>query len=169
MAHAGIFKEDDHVELLDGEIVQMTPIGSKHAACVDRLNEVLVRGASANAIVRTQSPIRLGSHSEPQPDLTLLRRQPNYYSPELPGPQDVLLVIEVADASADTDREIKIPLYARAGVSEVWLVDIPAEVVEVFRTPFPKGYKEIHRASRGDVLVPHVLPALAIAIDEILV
>jgi Uma2 family endonuclease len=169
MAEVGIFKEDDRVELLDGEVVQMAPIGSKHAACVDRLNELLVRAVSRLAIIRTQSSIRLGTHSEPQPDLALLKRQANYYSPELPGPQDVLLVIEVADTSAGSDREVKIPLYARAGVLETWLVDLTAETVEVFRTPSPIGYKEIHRATRGDQITPQAVPDLVIAVDEVLV
>lgn len=119
MAEAGILREDDRVELLEGEIVEMTPIGSRHAACVDRLNQLGVRGVGPRAIVRVQSPVRLGERSEPQPDLTLLRARPDFYAHAHPGPADVLLIIEVAEASADADRTVKMPLYARAAIPEV--------------------------------------------------
>jgi Uma2 family endonuclease len=124
MAEAGIFADGDRVELIEGEIIEMIPIGSRHAAWVDRLNDLLTSAIERRAIVRVQSPIWLGSHSEPQPDLAVLRRRADFYLDAHPQPGDVHLVIEVADTSADFDRTVKIPLYGRMGIPEAWLVDI---------------------------------------------
>ena len=118
MAEAGILTADDRVELLDGEIVEKTPIGSRHAAAVDRLTNALTRTLADRAIVRVQNPIRLSERSELQPDLALLRPRPDFYEHAHPGPADVVLVIEVAETSGDVDRLVKVPLYARAGIPE---------------------------------------------------
>ena len=140
MAKAGILGEDDRVELLEGEIVQISPIGSRHAACVMRLTELLSQRVVGRAHVRVQNPILLGEHSEPQPDVTLLRRREDFYASSHPRPEDVLLVIEVAETSAAVEREVKAPLYARYGIPEVWVVDLAGGQVEVFRRPSPQGY-----------------------------
>jgi len=168
MARAGILREDDRVELLDGEILEMTPIGSRHAACVDRLNQLFSDQVRRRAIVRIQNPIRLSERSEPQPDLTLLRPRPDFYAQAHPGPGDVLLVVEVAETSADVDRDVKVPLYARAGILEVWLVDLAGECIEVSRTPTPQGYQEVRRVRRGDRLVPDAFPDLEFVPDTII-
>ncbi|GIW50689.1 MAG: hypothetical protein KatS3mg081_0044 [Gemmatimonadales bacterium] len=139
MAEAGILGEDDRVELLEGELVAMAPIGSRHATCVRRLNYLLSRGVGERAIVDVQNPIRLSEYSEPQPDLALLKPRPDFYAAAHPGPEDVLLVVEVAETSADYDREVKIPLYARAGIPEVWLVDLAGAQIETFRQPAQGG------------------------------
>jgi Uma2 family endonuclease len=120
MGEAGVLSEDDRVELLDGEIVQMTPIGAPHASCVDRLNALLARRLGKSAIVRVQNPIILDRRSEPQPDLALLAPRSDFYSGAHPRPRDVLLAIEVMDASRGYDRTLKLSLYARAELREVW-------------------------------------------------
>ena len=124
MAEAGIFGEDDRVELLSGEIVEMTPIGSRHAAAVSRLIHVFTARLSGTAILRVQDPLRLDNYSEPQPDLAIVRLRQDFYRDAHPDAADVLLLIEVADTSGDIDRTVKIPLYARSGVAEVWVVDL---------------------------------------------
>jgi len=168
MGEAGILAEDDRVELIEGEIVEMTPIGSRHAACVDRLNRLFSRHAGEGVIVRVQSPIRLGEHSEPQPDLALLHSRPDFYAGAHPGPQDVLLVVEVAETPAAYDRAVKVPLYARSGVPEVWLVDLAGARVEVYRRPAPQGYQEVQAVRRGEALAPLTLPELGLAVDDVL-
>jgi Uma2 family endonuclease len=168
MGESGILSEDDRVELIAGEIVEMTPIGSRHQACVDRLNELLMRQTAQRAVIRVQGPVRLDEHSEPQPDLVLLHRRPDFYATSHPDPQDVLLLIEVADTSADYDREIKLPLYSRHGILEVWLVDLAREHVEVFRKPSTSGYQDFQVMQRGHHLVPQSLPDLEVAVEDIL-
>lgn len=168
MGKAGILSKDERVELLEGEIVEMAPIGSRHAACVDRLNHLFSQQVGGRALVRVQNPIRLGPRSEPQPDLTLLRPRPDYYAQAHPGPQDVYLVIEVGETSADFDREVKGPLYARAGIPEVWLIDLSEERVEVYREPIPQGYRVIQQVRRGEHLTLAMFPDLNLAVDAIL-
>ncbi|MAT65375.1 MAG: hypothetical protein CMN57_06995 [Gammaproteobacteria bacterium] len=141
MAEAGILGEDARVELIEGEIIDMTPIGSRHAAAVKRLIHILSLGVGDAAIVSAQDPIILDPHSEPQPDLALLRPRADYYAAAHPRPADVLLVIEVADSSLAYDRDIKLPLYARAGIPEAWLVDIEAGSLICFIDPAADGYR----------------------------
>jgi Uma2 family endonuclease len=168
MGEAGVFAEDDRVELIEGEIVAMTPIGSRHAAYVDRLNDLLTSAGGRRAIVRVQSPIRLGSHSEPQPDLVLLRRREDFYAGRHPEPADVLLVVEVADTSGELDRAIKLPLYARAGIVEAWVLDVSGPSLEVHRQPTPGGYREVQRPGRGEQVTVQALPGLGLAVDAVL-
>lgn len=168
MAQAGIFSEDDRVELLKGEIVTMAPIGSRHQACVDRLTGVLSLQVARRAIVRVQGPVRLDEHSEPQPDVALLKNQVDYYAQRHPRPEDVLLVIEVAETSAEADRDIKVPLYARAGIPEAWLVDLSGECIEIFQEPSPQGYQEVRRVRRGHRLAPRAFPDLDLAAHDLL-
>jgi hypothetical protein len=168
MAAAGILSEDDRVELIEGEIVAMSPIGSRHAACVMRLTELLSPQVVGRAHVNVQNPIRLGEHSEPQPDLALLRRRQDFYASSHPGPEDVLLIIEVADQSAAVDREVKVPLYARFGVPEVWLVDLVSERVEVYREPGAGGYAQKLTLARGEVVSPKAFSELRLAVADVL-
>ncbi len=168
MAEAGIFSEDESVELLEGEIVEMTPISSRHAAAVDRLAHLLNRGLGENAIVRVQGPIRLGETSEPQPDLALLRPRPDFYAAGHPRPEDVFLLVEVADTSATSDRAVKVPLYARAGIEEVWLVDLQKKTIEVYRQPSQAGYEQVLHLSGNDSLSPQAFPALKLTTKEVL-
>ncbi|MDP9442171.1 MAG: Uma2 family endonuclease [Actinomycetota bacterium] len=152
MAEAGVFGEDDRVELVEGEVIDMSPIGSRHAACVDRFNRLLVPALAVRAIVRVQSPVRLDDLSEPQPDLAVLRPRPDFYAGAHPGPDDVVVVVEVADTTSGWDRRVKVPLYGRAGVAEAWVVDLAEQVVYVFRGPGRDGYGEEVRLGRGERL-----------------
>jgi Uma2 family endonuclease len=167
MVEAGILQEDDRVELLEGEIVEMAPIGSRHAACVDRLNRLFSDGLRGRTIVRVQSPIWLGDYSEPQPDLALLRPRSDFYSTSHPGAGDTLLVVEVADTSADYDRQVKLALYAQAGILEAWLVDLASGSVELHRAPGPAGYREVQRAGVGHTIAPLAFPELALQVSGI--
>ncbi len=167
MTGAGVFTEDARVELLDGEITVMTPIGHRHAAVIDFLNDRLGEALRGRALVRVQSPIRLGSHSEPQPDLTLLRRSADYYRTALPTAADVFCIIEVADTAVEYDRA-KLPLYAEAGVSEAWIVDLQAERVEVHRQPRGGQYERVLLLQRGQTVALEAFPDLALPVGNVL-
>lgn len=124
MGEIGILEPDLRVELIDGEIILMPPIGASHTSIVDRLTRLFVTGTGERAIVRVQGPVRLSELSEPQPDLALLAPSEDFYAARTAGPQDVLLLVEVADSTLRYDREVKTPLYARAGIAEYWIVDV---------------------------------------------
>jgi Uma2 family endonuclease len=168
MGEAGIFNEDDRVELIEGEIVAMSPIGSRHAACVDRIASLL-RDRVTDMIVRVQNPVRLSDDSEPQPDLSLVRACDDFYAGGHPKPEDVRLLIEVADASVMYDRNTKIPLYARSGIPEVWLVDLVTNVVEVHSTPAGNAYSQMQRFARGATVASAQVPDLRMAAAELLI
>jgi Uma2 family endonuclease len=162
MAAAGVLSEDDRVELIEGEIVEMNPIGSRHAACVGRLTELLGRLAGGEAIVWVQNPVQVNDFSEPLPDVALLKRRDDFYARANPQPADVLLIIEVADSSVEYDRDIKIPLYAGASIPEVWLVNLPKETTEIYTQPVGGIYREIRIVKRGESLAAKSVPSLII-------
>lgn len=168
MAVAGVLHEDDRVELLDGQIVVMSPIGSRHAATVGRLTHLLGERARDRAIVWVQNPIVIGRYWEPQPDLCLLRPRADFYAPAHPRAEDVLLVVEVADTSADEDRQRKLPEYARAGIGEAWLVDLARDAIEQHRDPAAEGYRAISVLRRDGTLVSLAVPSVSVACDEVL-
>lgn len=168
MIEAGIFGEDDRLELLGGEIVAMSPIGSRHAACVNRLNRLLVSALGESAIVSIQNPIRLDDLSEPEPDVALLKPQDDFYTDQVPTPTDVLLLIEVADSSVDQDRAVKLPLYARVGIAEVWLVDLIDGVIDAYRTPSSEGYLLRQRYLSSQTIETTGPLALSIAVGQVL-
>jgi Uma2 family endonuclease len=169
MAQAGILGEDDRVELIDGEIVDMAPIGPRHAGTVKRLADLLSGALRGRAILSVQDPVRLGERSEPQPDVALLRPRADYYASGHPTAADVLLVVEVAETSADYDRQLKLPLYARHGIPEAWLVDLERTRVEVYRRPTAEGYGEVMTLGTGDALSPLALPDVSLPLSEVLV
>lgn len=154
MVETGILTEDDRVELLDGRLIAMSPIGPDHLHCVNRLNQLLSRRVYARespaAWISVQNPIQISDASEPEPDLTLLR--PDASQDNTPRPEDVLLVVEVADSTADYDRTVKQPRYARAGIPVFWLVDLGTESVDVASDPAGDAYAERRRYGRGDTL-----------------
>jgi Uma2 family endonuclease len=168
MGAAGIISEDDHGELIEGEILEMTPISSRHAAAVNRLNQFLSQQVGERALISVQNPIRLGEHSEPQPDVTLLRPCADYYAKPHPEPKDVLLIVEVAETSGDYDRDVKVPLYAQAAIPEVWLVDLAARSIEICRVPGPTGYDQVRRVRSGENVSPEGLSDMSIAADDVL-
>lgn len=168
MAEAGIFAEDERIELIGGEIVRMTPIGSAHAGCVMSLNRLLNRELSERALLSVQNPIVLDDASEPQPDLALLRPREDFYRGAHPGPADVLLVIEVADASLNYDRTVKLPHYAKAGIAEAWLVRLADASIEVHSSPAATGYQAMRTLHAGENLSPQGFPDLVIPVGAIL-
>jgi Uma2 family endonuclease len=168
MGQAGILSEDDRVELIDGDVVAMTPIGPRHNAAVNRANRAMMTAVGDTAIVQVQGSVRLGLYHEPQPDLVLLRPQADYYSLRLPGPSDIFLVVEVAESSIDYDREVKARVYAESGVREYWLVDLNDNLVLSHAALADGVYRTHQRHHRGESLRPEALPACVIAVDALL-
>lgn len=165
MGEAGIFGEDDRVELIDGEVVKMTPIGWRHAWCVNTLNMLLARLVQGRYVVSVQNPLIISKHGEPQPDLVLLRNLP---PGRLPAPEDVLLVVEVSDATLTYEKNVKLPRYAEAGIAEAWLADLNSETIEVHSGPGPGGYRRTTRFGRGDRVESATVPDLAFGTSEAL-
>jgi Uma2 family endonuclease len=168
MAEAGILGERDRVELVEGELVAMSPIGSLHAGTVNALNRLLVGAVGDRGLVAVQNPIQLDDRTEPEPDVAVLRPRADDYRSVIPGPGDVLLVVEVADTSLDYDRAVKAPLYARHGIPELWVVDLAAGEVEVCRAPAGDRYASVARVGRGGLLEPALLPGVAIPAAAVL-
>ena len=167
MGEAGIFTAGDRVELIDGEVREMTPIGSPHAGIVNRLNELLVTRLAGRANVIVQNPIRLDRHTEPQPDLVVARRRKSFYADRHPEPGDVLVVVEVADSSLRYDRAEKVPRYGGAGIPETWLVEVEAGTITVYTEPGPEGYARQQVRRRGERVVASGVPDLRLAVDDI--
>ncbi len=166
MADAGILGEDDRVELIDGQIIDMAPIGQGHAASVNGLNRALVLACGDQAIVSPQNPVRLDRLNEPQPDFAVLRLRPDFYATgDRPGPADVLLLVEIADSSLRYDRTVKLPLYARAGVAEVWIVDLRHRVLHAHRRPADGEYVEISTHHPGGHLALAAAPGITVRLD----
>ncbi len=168
MAQAGILGEDDRVELIDGEVMEMTPVGRRHASCVARLVHFLGRELGDAVVVWPQNPVELGEYSEPQPDLVLLRPRPDFYSSVDATAEDVLLLVEVSDSTVGPDRRVKVPLYAQGGIPEVWLFDLQQETVTIYRDPAPTGYRTAQVVRRGDRLAPSAFPDRSLAVADLL-
>jgi Uma2 family endonuclease len=168
MGEAGIFPQDARLELIEGEIFELSPIGNTHAACVKFLNALLSRLFGGIFIVGVQDPIRLSEFSAPQPNLTLLRQREDYYRGMTPTPADVLLVIEVADATVVTDRLVKFPLYAKAKIREAWLVNIPEGRVEIYSDPAGGIYRRAEVFGREAAAKSHTVEGLAVNVSELL-
>jgi Uma2 family endonuclease len=158
MAEAGLFAPDERVELLDGEIYTMTPPSSQHAAWVDRVMKALERAYGDRVIVRVQSPIALTEHSSPEPDVSVLAFRDDFYEAALPTASQVLLAVEVAWSSLGYDRDIKLPLYAAAGVPEVWIVNVDARQLEVYRDPRGAHYRTRLLLNLGEAVAPVAVP-----------
>lgn len=167
MAEAGVLSPDDRVELIEGEIVRMSPVGSRHAACVRRLDALLNREAGHVAQVSVQSPIRLSDFSEPQPDIALLIPRNDFYANAHPIPADVLLIIEVSETSVEYDRGIKLPLYARAGIPQVLIVNMPGEIIENYSEPANGAYQKFMRAQRGESVDILLFPTISVPVDVV--
>lgn len=168
MGEAGIFPPDYRAELIDGEIIEMSPIGNRHAACVDALGEQLREKLGRSAIIRVQNPIRLDDHSEPLPDVAVLKRREDFYRDGHPTPDDVLLVVEVSDTTLDYDCRTKVPLYARAGVPEVWIVNLTDERIETYADVTGGAYRQIGNAGRGDEVRARGVANLCLSVAEVL-
>jgi Uma2 family endonuclease len=167
MLEAGILSEDDRVELIDGEVRAMSPIGSRHTAIVKRVNAFISRQIGDTAIVSVQDPIRLNDYTEPQPDIAVLRYREDFYGYAHPGPEDVLLVVEVAETLLEYDRQEKIPRYAQAMIPESWLFDAVSEIVTQYTDPDGTSYRQVCTLGRGQVLVSHAVSGFQLSVDSI--
>jgi len=168
LVEEGFFAPDERLELVDGEIVAMNPIGIRHAACVTRLTTLLGARLGEQGIVSVQNPVALGDRLELQPDVAVLRPRQDFYQYARPTASDTLLLIEVADATVAYDRSVKVPHYAATGVPEVWLADLPRDVVLVYQAPTANGYTVSHTARRGESLAPLTFPDLTVGVAELL-
>jgi Uma2 family endonuclease len=167
MGEAGILNEGDRVELIEGELVEMAPIGSEHAAAVNDLTRLLIMAVGDRAVVSPQNPVRLDQHSEPQPDFAVLKPRRDGYRSALPTPQDTLLIVEVAHSSLAYDRAVKLALYASHGIPEVWIANIPAKEVEVYRRPNGDHYDWTEPVGRSGIVKIEALPGASVKVDRI--
>jgi MEMO1 family protein len=169
MVEADVFAPDERLELIDGEIVDMSPIGSPHQACVNRLTRWFAPlTTSERAVLQVQGAFVANDVSRPQPDVALLRPRDDFYAEAHPMPKDVLLAVEVADSSLRYDRGTKRPLFAGAGVPEMWIVDLNGGVVDVATDPSDQGYGRIVQSKPGDTIAPNAFPDLTIAVADLL-
>jgi Uma2 family endonuclease len=169
MGKYNIFEPHARMELIEGEIIDMAPIGPSHGGRVKRLNHLFSRQLGDSAIIGVQDPIQIRDDSEPEPDLAILRPEPNFYTERHPKPDDILLLIEVSDTTINYDRDKKVPLYANNGIVEFWLVDLGEETIEIYLEPHPQGYAQKRIAKSGEILVPSQLPQVTMAVSDILV
>jgi Uma2 family endonuclease len=168
MYESGIFAENDRVELVEGEIIHMTPIGTWHAAVVDRLTQLFIERFSAYAIVRIQGAVLLSRKSAPLPDVVVMKRKEDFYASGHPQPEDVFLIVEVSDTTICYDRSIKVTLYARSGISEVWIVNLQEDWIEAYRKPLFSDYQEKIVYKRGQRIAPEFYGDTIFLVDDIL-
>lgn len=168
MIEAGILTEDDRLELLEGEIIKMAAIGPRYAMCVNTLAALLITKLKKSVIVGIQSPIELSDSSEPEPDISIVKKRADRYADKHPTPDDIFLVIEVADSTVETDRRCKIPAYAHAGIPEVWLVDLNNDRIEIHTQPDQGFYREVRIVTREQRVASKSVPALTLKADDIL-
>ena len=167
MGEVGLLDADARVELLEGEIVEMAPIGDAHAAISNRLNRLLVLAVGERGIVAVGNPVRLSLHSEPQPDFSVLRPRADYQT-RGPRPEDVILAVEVSDTTLRRDRQVKLAMYASAGIPEFWIVNLEIREVEIYRSPAGDTYASFERKGPGNVATIVGLPGVSIAIGQML-
>jgi Uma2 family endonuclease len=167
MVATGVLAKYDRIELIEGDMLDMAPIGVQHTPITSILNELFVFAVARSATVVSGGPVNLGHFSEPQPDLMLLKRRADFYRGKFPEAPDVLLLIEVSDSSLAFDLGVKLNVYARYGVSEYWVVDVDGRRVVCHREPTLKGYARTSEHATGDVLAPQAFPDLKVAVDEI--
>ena len=169
MLEAGILTEDDRVELLGGQVVAMSPIGPPHAYAVDCCVEAFAGLVVARRVIlRLQNPLALGDYDEPQPDVALVTPPRGRYATAHPGAAEVLLLVEVADSSLAYDQSTKAAVYATAGIRELWIVNLPEGVLEVYRNPAPTGYQDRQTHQRDERVTPLAFPELAVAVADLL-
>jgi Uma2 family endonuclease len=167
MHEAGVFAEGDRLELINGEITKMSPIGRKHAACINRLVRSFTKKLGAQIVLSVQNSIRMDDNSQPQPDLAILKLRNDFYEEGLPTPSDILLIIEVSDSTITYDRDVKMPLYAAAGIPEMWLFDVNKKAIEGYSLPSPSGYKQMRRYEANDTLEMITFPDVIFNWEEL--
>lgn len=167
MREAGILTEDDRVELLDGEIYTMSPIGPLHIALVNRLTRLLVWQTGDDAIVSVQNAVRLNDYSEPQPDIAILRPRDDDYDQALAQPDDILLLIEIADTSLAYDRDLKLPRYAASTIAEMWIIDANQQIIDQYTQPLQGQYMQMQRYLKGHTIQSKMMPQIQFTTDRI--
>lgn len=168
MAEAGILGPEDRVELIDGEIIEMSPIGSRHARCVSYATELFIVAFRGQTIVRVQDPLRLSNYTEPEPDIVLLKPRKDRYISKHPEGTDTLLVVEVADTTLRYDRNVKLPRYAAAGVPEVWIENLKDDLLLVYREPAGKTYKASLSLRRDEAVSVLAFPGVTFKVEDLL-
>ena len=169
MIETGIFHEDERIELINGELVRMVPIGHSHSGQVNRLNRTFGRALNQSVLLSVQNPVTLPDFSEPQPDIMLLRPRDDDYSRSNPTAADVFLIIEVADSSLAYDQQVKGLTYAQASIQDYWIVDLVDGTLLVHRQPTPAGYTSVQTLSRGDSVTPLAFPELTLQVADLLI
>ena len=168
LVELGFFTSGDRMELLDGEIIDVAPMGDRHATCVRRLTSLLVHAAADLAVVNAACPVRLSRYSDPEPDFALLRPKDDWYASGRPTPADTLLMIEVSDSSRSVDRDLKLRLYAEAGIAEYWVIDLVDRIVDVHTEPSGGTYSSVVTHRSGGTLRPTLLPSVNLELDDFL-
>lgn len=167
MAKSGILRPDDRVELIDGEVVRMSPIGARHAFAVSKLTQMLIARLGERAFITSQSPLRISSYNEPEPDIMLLVPGDERYGNAHPGPADVLLLIEVSDTSLGYDRRVKLPLYGEAGIPEVWIIDLKGHRLFAYSQPQSGSYTLVRTVAYDQQIAPAAFPDLSLSLDDL--
>jgi Uma2 family endonuclease len=167
MIDLGMLKDYEKAEIIEGELIKQMTIGDRHAHIVDLLTKMFIRNVSDNVLVRIQNPLRLSNFNEPEPDVVLADLT-KFDGMRHPRPAEVLLVIEVSDATLKYDREVKIPLYAEAEIPEVWIINLPKNIVEIHTKPSNGVYQFVKIFASGENVKTEVLPDLSIEVDKIL-
>ena len=168
MAEVGILGPNERVELIEGDIIVMAPVGPGHAGSVEIIGNLLVRKLDEQFVVRIQNPIHLDDGSEPQPDIVVARQRDDYYTAAHPTPADILLIVEVAQSSLEYDRDVKAHLYGRNAITETWVKNLPEDCIERFTEPGPAGYVQHTVRRRGETITPVSFPALELAVADLL-
>ena len=167
MIAANVWPEDERIELIQGELIDMSPINARHVYAVNALTEIFIRRLANRAWVSSQNPVQLTEELRPQPDVALVRPPARRYRQQLPAPADVLLLVEVCDTTLAYDRDEKLPLYARAGIPEVWLVDLNANTISVYREPRHGAYAQLTTVGREAEIAPGEFPEVKVKVDDI--
>ena len=168
MAETGILSENDRTELIEGEIIEMSPIGGPHMNAVNRATMIFARGIGDKVVVSVQNPSPMDRYNEPQPDVVLIRPREGFYGTGKPGPEDVVLLIEVSDTSLRFDRNVKVPIYARNGIREVWVIDLQADAIHAFREPKGNAYASIETKGRNERISPEAFPDFSVNVAELI-
>ncbi len=167
MIESGILTDQDRIELIQGELIEMSPIGRQHAACVDRVTELLIRKLGQRAIVRVQNPIQLSDTSEPQPDFAILQRRSDFYAEGHPQPNDIFALVEVSDSTVEFDRTVKVPLYAQNYITEVWILDLSTTTVAIYQEPALNEYQQLQTFHSGQMLAFQAFPDTQFTVDQL--
>jgi Uma2 family endonuclease len=168
MGETGILAENDRTELIEGEIIEMSPIGDPHMIAVNRANMIFARGIGDKVVVSVQNPAFMDRYNLPQPDLVLIRPRESFYGGGKPSPEDVVLLIEVSDSSLRFDRKVKVPIYARSAIREVWIVDLQSQVIHVYRGPKGNTYTSVETRQRNELVSPDAFPEFSVAVSELI-